>query len=1030
MPWVGFQHGIVRGVCLIGVGTTLWARCLGAAADSEHAVRSIPAAALFRVRGWTVDEGLPNNGVNAILQSRDGFLWAATKNGLARFDGERFTIFDRVSVPVFELSDYCNDISEDQDGGIWVATTDGLLHGRDGIFRKVPLPDGFRSVLKVQPRLDGGMWACADGGLLRVVRGVGEVEPILLDPPGPWSLQIRSLIESQDGQLWLGNSRGLIWRAAPGRPFVSLLDESAASPFAGAPYLLRDRNGVIWWGRHRDVYRWKEGEPVRFWVRLPEASEPVRPLLEDSQGRIWWADQGGRLFVQRDDDMAELRYPERENIAQITSMMEDREGNLWCGTSYGGIFRLIQRQVRTYLPDEGLSHRDVWSVSEAPDGRLWIGTRQGLNVFEHGEFKVYWAVPPTPERYQSDNDFQVVSVDRHGTVWAGRHKLYRLEDDQLRPIPLRGRSDWESIRCIYHDQAGQTWVGGATGLYRMNSNEVAEPFMPEHFATNDVINVLEDAEGALWVGTYGGGVHRLHGDAHTVFTTQQQLLSNIAGAVLAEADGSVWIATARGLMHYKGGRFTAFTQVEGLHEDLILNLVVDRERSFWLNGHRGIQRVPRDELMAVVAGRQRTVNCTHIGGPDGMFNPEGNGGVFPNSCIDRNGLLWFPTVMGLVRIDPASMRFNTNPPVITIQSVKVDGQLAYSDGWSEPRPRHAPRATATQEAVIQCAQGQVRSLEVSYVGTSFSAPSDVLYECFLEGADQTWRQASHQRQATYTNLRPGRYVFHVRARNNHGVWNTRGASVVILVPPRFYQTALFYGLGGAALCGGFIGLLYYRRQQARLRLDAARHGAMEEQRVRIARDIHDELGATLTSIALMGEVMQQDQSDVTELRRQARRISRKADGAVDAISELVWATNPKYDSAASLVAYLREFAADFLGDTQLVHELDFPDPVPDLKVAGEVRRHLLRVLKEALRNVVRHAEATRVEVVLKINADGLSLAVTDNGRGMRGDAAPVIGDGLQNMRARIRELGGGVGIESRPGLGTTVTVLLPLRAEP
>jgi signal transduction histidine kinase len=443
--------------------------------------------------------------------------------------------------------------------------------------------------------------------------------------------------------------------------------------------------------------------------------------------------------------------------------------------------------------------------------------------------------------------------------------------------------------------------------------------------------------------------------------------------------------------------------------------------------------VPRQDLDAVAAGRRISISPVSYNQADGFPSLEVSGKFSQPAMIrTRAGQLVFGTSRGAVMLDPLRLPVGTHPPPVVIERVVANGRTAFDNGPAganlalQKDGTREKKEPDVRNAGLELPPGSGRTFEIQYTANSFIAPEETRFKYRLEGWDKNWIDGGTSRKAYYANLSPGSYTFHVIAVNKYGIWNAAGAQLSMRLAPLFYETWTFYVACGVVLCLAMYSGIQWRIKELR-KIDQLRHQlALEEQRKRIARDIHDELGASLTQIAYLSEetdalLRQSGQAGV-----QPGHITTLAEEAVGNIGEIVWANNPRYDTLDDAVAFLREYAAKFLGATPLESRLAFPERIPTRAVSGPFRRHLLAILKESLQNILKHAAATRVEVVLRLGTGELELTVRDNGRGMNAGPEPTFGNGLANMRERATELQGSIELKSQAGKGTTVHVRVPL----
>lgn len=1024
----------------------------------------------FRTRSWTSEDGLPQNTINCLFQASDGYLWIGTRSGLARYDGRRFTLYDRRNTPALRSPDI-QALAENPPGTLWIGTRHGLARRVNHVFMDVPLPDSDGFVRSICPRRAGGVWLGTGAGPMWV-EGDAVFAYTNYPPFHPsWDatariLDVDAVLEDTAGDLWLRDPRGLVRLRAGQTEFEIMAayknDEIRLYNGAG---LLADRGGAIWFGWGVGLCRWQEGR-IESWPRNPDpqAGNGLRgepgPLAWGWDGALWFGDSWGGLSRWQDGRFIHFRPPSGLSDELVASLLSDREGTLWVGTKNGGLNRLQRRRFVNLTTVDGLADNAVWSIAEGPDGSVWMATDRGLSRYRDGVFRTFHLSQPDPFTSNDWNHFTVVLAAPSGQVWAGSWAgLCQVRSDTVEQFRVRVGDTNHPVPAgtIAADRSGGLWVGGPD-LFRLKDGQ-REAFVP--WCTNpppdaravlsdaDVVGVLEDPTGAIWVGTKAGGVNRLRGAQCDGFTPTSGFPAAYAAAALADPDGTVWFASDRGLIRGRHDRFFLFTTEHGLSENLVLNVLEDDAGWLWLNGHRGLQRVRKQGLNAVADGQTNRVECLHFGEADGMLSAEGNGGRLPNSCRTRDGRLWFPTTKGVVIVDPRALAINDSPPPVVLEQVVADGQIIYGEdcradlqpagaaallarGPAAAKPGASP--TGGQAAPFHLPPGRARSLIFHYTANSFVAPEHVRFRYQLEGHDADWQEDNtNLRTAFYTDLRPGTYRFRVRAFNNHGVPSERDAEFAFSLAPHFYQTWPFYLLCATAVLAAGGSLHGLRIKGLRRIQELERQHALDLERARIARDMHDGLGADLTKIAMLADLAQRRAAGADPGPLPFEKVSTLARGLVDGISELVWVINPRNDTLDSLAAYLREQAAELLEPTALRYRFDFPREIPARPVPGLVRRHLFLCAKEALHNVLKHAHASELTCGFAVAEDRVQITVVDNGRGFAvAEASPdasqptSLGNGLRHLRERIAGIGGECRIESAPGEGTRVILSAPL----
>lgn len=1029
-----FQRALCAWLAFAGLGFVFATASASPGTDTER---------LYRVTHWTSENGLPQNKVQCLLQARDGYLWIGTYHGLARFDGLRFTFFDQSNVPGL-ARDSVLDVVEAPAETVWVTTTDGLLRIKDRELTRYSTAEGLshNRTWRLCASARTGLWLVAENGLNRLYNGRisrYSTRDGLRDNTPPW------LVEGPDGRLLVGCATGM-------QAFDPLTDRFVDHTLDGLPGELRIHDikflagGEILVGAESGLYWQKNGEWKRYTTRDGLTEDFVHRVLKTRFGEVWVLTRFGGLHRFEQNHFLRCALDARTDPFAVDCFLSDLEGNLWVGTS-SGLFRLQPRRVRSYGTRDGLPHENCFSVCEGIDGSVWVGTDLGLCRIRNDEVTNY-APPDSPGILTVES----VWPDRSGDLWFAVHRagLYRLHDGQITNVTKRLGMDCYDVGGIYQDRAGSVWFGCSAGVVRIKGEEQHRLTVADGLVQNGADAFLQDHAGNFWIAN-GGGLHRWKDGQLSVFTITNGMSRNQTWTLLEDSDGAIWFGTQDGLNRFKDGTFFVFTKQQGLAENNINCLVADDFDNLWLGCFRGIYRVSRRQLNEVADGKAHAVGSVVFGEADGMLSAETHGFHQPTAWKARDGRLWFSTGRGVVVIDPKRIHDNDVPALVVIQSVIADREVVLADvalsgrtgrGLSLPPPslRISPRESGgspASTATLRLGPGRARVMEIRYTANSFVAPEKVRFKYRLDGYDPDWQDdLDNRRVAFYTNLRPGTYRFQVKACNNHGLWDEAGAQFAFSLAPHLYQTWLFYVGCGLAVVGGASGIQAYRLRVQRQIFGLEQRHALEQERTRIARDLHDDLGANLTGIALQLDVAQHQLShQQASLDGQLNTIAQGTRALVDQMREAVWAVNPHCDTLESFSGFLCQHAEHFLGTAGIKCRLDFPVPMPAFPLTADTRHHLFLVVKEALNNAVKHAVCSEVWLHLVVDHDLLRLVVRDNGHGSAARQAapsqskglPPAGHGMENMRQRIASLGGQLQVNSRPGLGTEITMEVPLK---
>jgi PAS domain S-box-containing protein len=713
----------------------------------------------FVQQTWTAQEGLPQNSVGAIVQARDGYLWLGTQEGLVRFDGVKFTVFDRSNTAGLKHNDV-RALAEDKDGALWLGTMGGGLarfdHGQATTYTTADgLADNTVGALVVDSQ--GRLWAGTPSGLSLFH---GRRFTTYTSKDGLPTNSVTSLAEDRDGTLWIGTDRGLAFYRA-GKISAYPLPHSLASSMVQTVYT--DRQGGLWLGTNGELVHLDHGQITVFGARegLPHA--PVTAIFQDNEGALWLGTRGAGLYRLRHGLLQ--AYSSKPGLSSniIWCITGDRRGILWVGTDGGGLTQLKTTAFETYdIPI-------VRSVLEDRTGAVWAGADDGLHRLAGGTLTSYTTRDGLPS-----NVILSVWQDSTGTLWVGTDGgLVRRQQGKTTVYTIRDGLSSDSIRTIYEDHERRLWIGTQRGLDRFEGGHFIRYVVQDGVPSAAVWSLHEDRRGDVWVGT-DNGLGVLQNGRFTA-------VPNPAGqagitAIYEDADGILWFGTyGEGLLRLEDGRFTRYTTWDGLFNDVIWAILEDAEGRFWMSCNKGLFRVSREELNAFAAGQVRSLNCVHYTVEDGLKNNEFNGGAQPAAWKMRNGCLLFSNLAGVVRVDPARIQPDRTPPAIVLEEVRVNG---------------LPVRT---EVPMRVGPGRV-DLEFHYTAFDSLAPRALRFRYRLRGFDPDWIDAGPRRTAYFTNIPPGRYRFEVTAANAEGVWNPQPASWGFTLQPRFYQTYPFYGL--------------------------------------------------------------------------------------------------------------------------------------------------------------------------------------------------------------------------------------------
>jgi ligand-binding sensor domain-containing protein/two-component sensor histidine kinase len=984
------------------------------------------------IKTYTTADGLARDFITCVEQDSRGFLWFCTAEGLSRFDGYQFTNY-RVDQGL--PANYVSDFLQTRRGVYWCATPGGLARfdpagPGPSRFQRYPLGNeaGGNAPAVLYEDREGGIWCGMSSGEVRVFHlapGDSAFRKVELpkDPSGADTAGTAILVDRR-GALWVGTPEGLYWRDRDGT--VKKIAPARGLTDTFIMQLLEDHEGRIWVGTRGGLLRIEGLEDrrrpprERVYTRrdgLPNAR--IESLLETSDGKLWVGTNEGlaEWVPGKTPDGLEFRsYTLAQGLAarSVGALGQDRDGNLWVGTFGSGAMKIARSGFTTYAESDGVE--PAVSLLETRRGQLCLVAREERGVaisrFDGERFAPIRPRWPEEMTYFGWGRGQVALEDHAGEWWIATGQglarfaaVPRVEDlEGARPRAVYTKRDGlagDDIFRVFEDSRGDVWIGtiglrnqDGLSIWNRGTGRVRNLADADGLPAHPVPTAFaEDRSGSVWIGFYHGGLARFRAGRFDFFQSADGLPGNVRKLYLDSA-GRLWIGTARGLARVddpaaERPRFVTYDTKQGLASDEVTAMAEDRWGRLYAATGRGIDRFePRP------AGLSRVKHYTTA---DGVASGE-----LQLALRDRQGTLWFSTPLGVSRLSPSLDRPRYPPPVL-VTGLSIGGV--------------AQPISDLGQSSVSGFKLRRNPLRIDFVGLGFSPGEALRYQYRLEGADPDWGAPTDQRAVVYASLSPGRYRFLVRAVASEGAVSRDPASVAFTVLPPLWRTNWF--LVTSVLATLLIFYLLHRYRLARLL-------AVANLRTRIATDLHDDIGAGLSQIAILSEVAQRPPERTGSLEKaplsDIAGISREL---VDSMSDIVWAINPEHDRMGNLVHRMRRFATDVLGGQGIALRFRSSVTDEDLKISAEVRRQLYLIFKESIHNVVRHSGAGRVEVALDGVKDGLTLTVTDDGEGFDA-AAEHEGHGLRSMRRRAAAMGGLVELASSPGRGTTVTATASL----
>lgn len=1002
-----------------------------------------PASASIRqhlfTRHWQTDDGLPDNNVEAVAQGPDGYLWVATPAGLARFDGIRFTLF-----PIQNLlsspDQHIRMILCGRSGVLWMASDEGRILGLKPDLSTVSVPQTGLPTRLPQAIADdknGGLWLGYFGspwtGYSSAVFRIKDGKPTEFGArQGLPSGNFHSMVSDREGNVWLAKGKDIfLYQNGHLRRIASAyVTQCLAASHTNAVWLVAKGHLLICNS---------SGIQQDYGTCPGLAAADTLALLEDHAGAVWIGTGGSGLFRYSNGrfEKVETSHP------TILCLAEDREGNIWAGTGGGGLDRISPVGIQL----QGLENDQIESICQDRSGTLWGATQNGALVS-----RIHDAWVPVFTNAPFAGTVRCITGAADGTVWIG------LRDGQL--------VHWESTNytmphIINHirssifallpagtprygvsasfsratDVVGRTtslvppaptsdsdlWVLRRDMLQRLHDGQYQDFVPPKQ--VHRISAITEDADGNLWIGARGV-VMRFDGTNFTDESPHLPISGHPIYCLYATSDGSIWISCGGvGLLRFDNRSVGHVGPGQGLFDDDISQMAADNHGWLWFGSDHGIFKIRRDELEKAMKDPDIQLRPVIYQQNEGLNSVEALSSttvpfVLPRAIVGYDGQVWMLTHTGVITANPNMIpTYSTAPPVL-LTRVAMDNQTiaSYSDDNSAIiNPQSSLRTSTLQLPPSH------RHLEFDFTAFHFSAPENIHFRYQLAGFDTNWIDAGPERNATYSRLVSGDYQFHVQACIGDGPWSESTLAFVVtpfLWDRRWFQAAILLLFTSSVIA--IVRYISFRRLQAQMRLVEQR-AALEKERTRIARDLHDDLGGSLNSVALTLDMVQRlappesVNGKIQHCSTMVRQVARSVD-------EIVWAINPRNDTLRYMVDYISQFAVEYLHAANIPCRVDLPDAIPNRMVSPEARHNLLLIVKEALSNIARHSRANEVLLRVATSEKKVAITIQDNGCGFNNAPDNASCDGLRNMRQRIEEIGGQFELESRPGEGTRVGV--------
>ncbi len=1004
------------------IGGRHWCRrmVLATALLAVGLLRAAPAVTTaYALKLWTVEDRLPGSPVVGLAQAEDGYLWLATHVQLIRFNGVEF--YDvPVPVAVREKTGELAGVFCGQAQGVWVYGENGVaryLTGEWQVWSAAALPGTVGNILGMVETPDGVIRAVAERGLLEAVTAADDVTTQFVVKRCPVPPDDRATLgavtgaaSDQSGSIWMTAWNGLV-EYRDGRfddqsmRLPDFLVEAADGVHAG-------RSGRLWvYGPNGVAYREKNiWTPIGF----PENAGMATVMLEVSDGGLWIGNPTG-MFRWEAGRWERIEEQDTPGSLSVNTLIEDRDGTIWAACD-GGLLRIRKKSVGTLVAEGRATAGTAYALRRMADDSVWVGYKGRAVRLTGKEGRLLQTL-----YLDADVPVSALLQDTAGRVWMGTlgGGLFMYRDGAL---TLVTQSDYSmpvvhTVYTLFEDAALGILAGTPQGLMRVSvSGELETAVVYGSQVSEPVHGLHRDPDGALWLCSERLGLLRIAPDGGKLVIGQEAGLAGYPRVVMRDTTGNLWVGTTAGLFLVARDAVIAIGRHAGGFNDAVLQITEDAFGRLWLGTTQGLLCVYLEDLVRLArttaSDQAIAVRMLHLGSSDGLLGKRCMGGA-ASLGGPRRSSIWFPFENGVAVVDPAKIDFSGRPPVVALEGVSVNGQPIFDNAVSHPR-------------ALMLAPG-ARNIVFKFAALAPGESDSVRFRYRVDGVRQGWSPVQAESTAVFEWLPPGDYVLQVVAEAG-GIWNLDGISQPFTVRAYFWQTVWFYLLlstGLAVVVFLIARWILWHRYQLQMAL-LKREEALALERARISRDIHDELGNGLSVVATLSELAHNDVENGT-VHKRLDQIYEVANELARNVDETVWAVNPANDGWEPFISYFEQYTEYFLGNSGLRFHFTRPAELVERPIASKTRHHLLLAVREAVGNVLKHASAKQVRIALRLDGDILEARVEDDGVGFDPSQPGGVGhDGLGNMARRMKEAGGTLDIQSAPGRGTCVTFRVPL----
>ncbi|MEW6193985.1 MAG: two-component regulator propeller domain-containing protein [Bacteroidota bacterium] len=957
-------------------------------------------------QSWTIEDELPTNDVNSIVKNKDGFYYIGTSNGFVRFDGSEFKVYNTKNTKAIKAN-VTRNLFIDSRNKVWFSNGGAGIVVYDGIkFTRISEDEGLSLNHPSSFAEDdkGRIYIGTIGGGLNIFDN-GKIS-IFNKNEGLLPSVINTILIDSKNTLWVGGHDSDLFTIKNGK--VEKFPNSTNRKFSRVIKLFEDSRGIIWVGTDNGVFIIKDENFISDNIFSILNNSSVNHITEDANKNIWFVSTKG-IFIYDRRKLIRLNIDPLLNSNLISKVLINDDG-IWICNPGAGLVRLTLNKIRVISKEHGLPDKEVRTIYQDNDNKIWIGTNKGIIQYNEKSGSVVPIPSKTPTlvpyAWASNAKGEIFIGTRNSGVW-------KYSNGTIKNIADKKILGANFIRSLYYNDDKTLWIGtNGAGVVLYKEGKLKFIDKSNGLKSVFVACIVKNKDGNFWIGTSGGGISLVdnNGTVLKSYTEKDGLPSNIISSIYEDEKGTVWVSSGVfGLSRLKDGKIFNIQENDGIYSNSIKKMIYDNKGKFWCTTEFGLFSVEKSVLENYADGHRPKVVFNLYGKKDGMKSDNFLGLSNNAASISNTGLLYFPSTDGVVIIDPKKLVGDDKQPKVYIDEVFVNHDYRSKDD-------------------INILPPGIENIQFNYGGISVDYAKNLSYKYILEGFEKKFVDAGSRRQAFYTHLPHGSYKFRVFAISPNGARSENEAAISFKIEPYMWQTYWFrIGLILSLVAGSALTVrtIYKRKYKRRMEI-LENESMLNKERMRISKDMHDELGASLTKISLMTELAARNILSTEILKKDLKKISDTSREVAVTMDEIVWAVNPNNDKLDRMIGYILQYIEDLISNTSIILKSDIVRNLPEIIISAEARHNVFLVVKEAFNNIIKHSEATHVNLTIDFNDSVLSIKIRDNGKGIDLSSVDIFSNGLSNMKKRIDDIKGTIILNCAPGEGTEIIIRLTL----